>query len=194
MVRLIAIMRKLLNRFARRRLLRRPNVAISPSARVNCLRIRMKDGGSLAVGQFSIVDAMLIHDREGAGIRIGDRTFIGNSTIVSAEAVEIGDDVLISWGCTIVDHDSHALAWSARSRDVEMWYRGDKDWSGVRKAPVRIGDKAWIGLNAIILRGVTIGEGAVVGAGSVVTENVPPWTLAAGNPARIIRELDDDER
>jgi acetyltransferase-like isoleucine patch superfamily enzyme len=187
-------MRKLLNRIARRRLSRESGVAISPSARVNCLRIRMKDGGSLAVGQFSIVDAMLIHDREGAAIRIGDRTFIGDSTIVSAEAVTIGNDVLISWGCTIVDHDSHALAWSARSRDVEMWYRDDKDWSGVRRAPVRIGNKAWIGFNAIILKGVTIGEGAVVAAGSVVTGDVSPWTVVAGNPAKPIRQIDPHER
>jgi acetyltransferase-like isoleucine patch superfamily enzyme len=55
--------------------------------------------------------------------------------------------------------------------------------------PVRIGDKSWIGLNVIILKGVEIGEGAVVAAGSVVTKNIPPWTIAAGNPARVIREI-----
>ena len=54
--------------------------------------------------------------------------------------------------------------------------------------------KVWIGFNAIILKGVTIGEGAVVGAGSVVTKDVLPWTVVAGNPARLIREISENER
>ena len=60
--------------------------------------------------------------------------------------------------------------------------------------PVRIGDKAWLGLRVIILKGVEIGEGAVVAAGSVVTKDVPSWTIAAGNPAKVIREIPIEER
>ena len=56
-------------------------------------------------------------------------------------------------------------------------------------APIRIADKAWLGMNVTVLKGVTIGEGAVVAAGSIVTKDVPPWTLVAGNPARVIKEL-----
>jgi len=66
--------------------------------------------------------------------------------------------------------------------------------STVATAPVKISNKAWIGVRAIVLKGVTIGEGAVVGAGSIVTSDVPPWTIVAGNPARIIRPLTDEER
>jgi acetyltransferase-like isoleucine patch superfamily enzyme len=59
---------------------------------------------------------------------------------------------------------------------------------------VDIGDDVWIGCMSIVLRGISLGQGAIVGAGSVVTENVPPWTLVAGNPARPIRELAQHER
>ena len=65
-----------------------------------------------------------------------------------------------------------------------------KDWSVVVSKPIKICDKAWIGLNCIVLKGVTIGEGAVVAAGSVVTKDVPAWTLVGGAPAKVIRSLD----
>ena len=63
-----------------------------------------------------------------------------------------------------------------------------------REKPVLICDDVLIGCMAVILKGVTIGEGAIVGAGSVVTKDVPPWTIVAGNPARVIREIPEDER
>lgn len=71
---------------------------------------------------------------------------------------------------------------------------GYKDWIHVKICPVKICNKVWIGFNSIILKGVTIGEGSIVGAGSVVTKDVPPWTIVAGNPARIIREIPENER
>ena len=100
----------------------------------------------------------------------------------------------MAWGCTIVDHDSHPIRFSDRQNDVSNWYVGVKDWSHVEIEPVVIQDKAWIGLNVVILKGVTIGEGAVVAAASVVTRDVEPWTVVAGNPARPIRQLAADER
>ncbi|GAC1668444.1 MAG: hypothetical protein NVS9B2_11440 [Steroidobacteraceae bacterium] len=60
--------------------------------------------------------------------------------------------------------------------------------------PVRIENRAWLGFNVSLLPGVVIGEGAIIGAGSVVTKSVPAWTIAAGNPARVLRELNADER
>ena len=136
----------------------------------------------------------MLFDRSNAALSVGDRTFIGSSTIVIASRVDVGDDVLIAWGCTIVDHDSHAIRFSQRKRDATEWYAGRKDWSHVEIKPVTIGDKVWIGLNAIILKGVVIGEGSIVAAGSVVTRDVPSWVVVAGNPAQVVRELTPDER
>ena len=141
-----------------------------------------------------MLQAKVLFDCDGASLAVGDRTFVGSSVIVIASHVEIGDDVLVAWGCTIVDHDSHAMKFSDRKDDVARWLDGKKDWGSVEIKPVTIGDKAWIGLNAVILKGVTIGEGAVVAAGSVVTHDVAPYAVVAGNPARVVRELSPDER
>ncbi len=129
-------------------------------------------------------------DRAGARISVGDRCFIGKSNLVSADAIVIEDDVIISWGVTVVDHNSHSLHVSVRADDVECWANGKKDWNGVISNPVCIKKNSWIGFNAVILKGVTIGEGAIVGACSVVTKDVAPFTLVAGNPACFIRHLD----
>ncbi len=147
----------------------------------------------VAIGEGSIVAARLCADRPDCEIVIGQRTYIGRSTIVCAESVTIGDDVLISWGCEIIDHDSHALLWKDRASDVSDWHAGRKDWSKVRCAPVVIGNRAWIGCNALVLKGVRIGDGAVVAAGTVVTRDVPANSLVGGNPARVIRELANDD-
>lgn len=128
-------------------------------------------------------------ERPHATLLVGDRTFIGRSNINIAEKVEVGNDVLISWGVTITDHDSHNTQWIHRTQDVENWLDGKKDWSMVRIEPVAIGDKAWIGFGATVLRGVTIGEGAVVAAKAVVTKPVEPWTVVAGVPAKIVKRL-----
>jgi galactoside O-acetyltransferase len=111
-----------------------------------------------------------------------------------AERVEIGDDVMLSWGVTVVDHNSHSLVARERATDVEQWLRGRKDWTGIKIAPVEIRQRAWLGFNVAVLPGVVIGEGAIVGACAVVTRSVPAWTIVAGNPARVLRELTAEER
>jgi acetyltransferase-like isoleucine patch superfamily enzyme len=166
---------------------------VDGSSIVDPNRITLKKECSLVVERDSQVDGVIICEREQVLIKIGKRTFM-NGTIIAAQEVNIGDDVLISWGVTIVDHNSHSVAFSERARDVQDWRLGKKDWSNVKIAPVNISDKTWIGFNAIILKGVSIGEGAIIGAGSVVTKDVPAWTIAAGNPARIIRAIPEDER
>lgn len=191
-------MRSLINDFrnwwARRSLRRMGVIDIAPQMRAVLFKVMPKDGCRLVIGKGSMVEAAIIFDREGGNVQVGARTFIGASTLVCAKRISVGDDVLIAWGCTVVDHDSHSVSWTKRTKDVENWVAGEKDWSMVNCEPVVIQSKAWIGFNVIILKGVTIGEGAVVGAGSVVTGDVPPYTIVAGNPARIIREIPADER
>ncbi|MBR2335335.1 MAG: acyltransferase [Clostridia bacterium] len=105
-------------------------------------------------------------------LKIGNNVAIGDRTEIHVgEYIEIGDNTLISWDCCIMDRDYHKF-----DGDVEI------------KRPVKIGNKVWIGCNCLIMKGVTIGNGAVIAAGSVVTRDVPDGALVGGNPARIIRE------
>lgn len=109
----------------------------------------------------------------GAVLSVGKGTVVNrNVAIVCHERVSIGEWCLISWDVVISDTNEH-----------------ERPGIGQMVAPVTIGNNTWIGCRAIILRGVTIGEGAVIGAGSVVTSDIPPYTLAAGQPARVIKEL-----
>jgi acetyltransferase-like isoleucine patch superfamily enzyme len=168
-------------------------INIHSSSDFSLNRLRYKDGAIVSIDANSQIPGQILFDRENAKVSIGKRSFI-DGMIVASKEVSIGDDVMISWGTTIVDHNSHAIAFSLRAHDVTEWKKGKKDWSYVACGPVRIADKVWIGFNAIILKGVNIGEGAIVGAGSVVTKDVAPWTIVAGNPAKLIREIPEHER
>jgi maltose O-acetyltransferase len=109
----------------------------------------------------------------GGLLEVGDRTFINYGVDIAAtKLVHIGSDCLIGTHVIILDNDFHGI--TDRERVPEA-------------RPVFIGDRAWIGNRATILPGVTIGEDAVVGAGSVVTSDVPPRSVAVGNPARVIK-------
>jgi galactoside O-acetyltransferase len=152
-------------------------------------RISPTPGCNFSTGQNCIINARISFDREGASFVCGDRCYVGTSHIVCAERIILEDDVVISWGVTIVDHNSHAIEWSERKEDVINWQSGIKNWEDVKVAPVHLGARCWIGFNAIILKGVNIGQGAIVAAGAVVTKDVPPYCIVAGNPARVIRCL-----
>jgi acetyltransferase-like isoleucine patch superfamily enzyme len=156
--------------------------------------VKLRKNCRLIIGHDSIFSATTRFERDGGEIVIGDRCFIGRSNLICYNKITIGDDVIMSWGITVVDHNSHSMITSERSSDVKDWASGFKNWSNVKSLPVNIQDKAWIGFNVIILKGVTIGQGAIVGAGAVVTKDVPAYCVVAGNPARVIRELSPNER
>ena len=102
---------------------------------------------------------------------IGDKTYINPGTMIFARTnVSIGSNCAISWNCEIIDDDFHQIESSCDS-----------------SLPITIEDNVWIGSNSSILKGVTVGEGSVIGSRSVVTKNIPPRSLAVGVPARVIK-------
>lgn len=150
------------------------------------------------IGKNCLLNCNFIFESESGMIKIGDNVHIGEAKLISRESITIGNDVTMAWGITIYDHDSHSIYWEYRKNDNHTCfsdyktYRNNvvnKDWSHVISKPVVISDKVWIGFDVTILKGVTIGEGAVIGAKSVVTKDVPPWTVAAGNPAVTIKTI-----
>lgn len=113
-------------------------------------------------------------------LKIGDRVGMSNVTIVCEQSVEIGDDVLLGGGVQIFDTDFHPL-------DAGLRCSGTAKRNDARTLPVRIGSRVFVGTNAIVGKGVAIGDEAVIAAGSVVVKDVPPREVWGGNPARRIR-------
>lgn len=167
----------------------RTNVEIGKGTSVRWLRLGAR-GGTVRIGAQTIVHCRIAFDGPGLVV-IGSRCYIGASHLVCRTAITIGDDTIISWGVTIADHDSHAIDWSGRQHDVADWSVGHKRWDSVKVAPVHMGNRVWVGFGATILKGVTVGDGAVIAAQSVVTRDVPANVLVAGMPARVIRRVND---
>lgn len=163
-------------------------------------RFRIRDRrNTIRIGRDTMVGCHFIFESGAGEIAIGERCFINSGTrIISRSAVEIGNEVIIAWDCTIYDHNSHSLNWRERAEDITQQlsdFRASRDfiqnknWGNVLCRPIKIRDKAWIGFGSAILNGVTIGEGAVVGACTVVREDVEPWTVVVGNPAQVVKKL-----
>jgi acetyltransferase-like isoleucine patch superfamily enzyme len=129
-------------------------------------------------------------------VTLGEYARVHGARIICDSEVFIGDYALISWNVVLMD--THRLSCNAadRRRELEnLSTRTDRALSSEASArPIHIERNVWIGFDACILPGVRIGEGSIVGARSVVSEDVPPFTIVAGNPARIIRELSPEEK
>jgi tetrahydrodipicolinate N-acetyltransferase len=139
--------------------------------------VRVRPGARFAVdGVVSLQRGVRIVVDSGE-LRIGHGTNINGLTkILVAESVRIGSECTLSWDVQILDNDFHAITVDGTTRPS--------------KAPIIIGDRVWVGTRALILKGVEIGAGAVVAAGAVVTRDVPPGTVVAGMPARVVGKVD----
>lgn len=149
----------------------------------------------IEVGAGCLIDGTLVTEAPGSIVQVGSNVSIGGGSLLAAvKQIIVEDDVLIAYECIVTDSDNHNVRYSLRKNDLRDWLAGKHDWNKVQTAPVRICKGAWLGARTIITKGVTVGEGAVCGMGSVVTKDVAPYTIVAGNPARIIKELPPDER
>ena len=135
-------------------------------------------GGRIVVGSCAFWPGVRLECWRGARITVGDGTYFNRGAeIVAAASVTIGRDCAIGRDVIIMDSDQHAMP-------------GERFIA----KPVQIEDRVWIGARSIVLKGVTIGHDSVVGAGSIVTRDIPPLSIAVGQPARVIRAVRPEAR
>jgi acetyltransferase-like isoleucine patch superfamily enzyme len=131
------------------------------------------EGGEIHTENCQFFSGVRLEVGKGAIIRIGNGTYLNRgTTVVAHDRIEIGKHCKIAWDVVIMDTDQHVIP------QMEN-----------RNLPVVIGDDVWIGCRVIILKGVTIGARSVIAAGAVVTKDIPPDSVAAGVPARVIQSL-----
>ncbi|MBM7353841.1 acyltransferase [Lelliottia amnigena] len=152
----------------------------------------------LVIGKDCILKNEIIFEGKLGSVIIGEKTFINKDTkIMSINSIKIGSHVTMSFGVMIYDHDSHSIDYRERQKDINKILDTqnlnndieNKDWSSVNNSPIVIGNNVWIGFQAAILKGVTVGDGAIIAAKAVVTKDVPAWSIVAGNPARVVKEI-----
>jgi acetyltransferase-like isoleucine patch superfamily enzyme len=155
---------------------------------VNC----QQDKSKIFIGENSHIRGDLVVFGSGGLIRLGNECFIGEgSRIWSAEEIVVGNNVLIAHNCNIIDTNSHEIDSEERAEGYRNILKVGfpKEKGNILTAPIYIDDHSWISFNATILKGVRIGKGAIVAANSVVTKDVEPFTMVAGNPAAFIKNL-----
>ena len=147
---------------------------------------------SITIGNNSIVEGELFVFAHAGKIVVGDWCYIGpGSRIWSAENITIGNRVLISHNVNIFDSVTHPLDPVLRHEQfVEIFTRGHPKKIDLQASPLVFEEDAWIGAGATIVRGVRVGARSIIGAGSVVLQDVPSDVWVAGNPARVVRDLD----
>lgn len=164
--------------------------SVGPNA--SCVNLNSKK--NISIGN-SVTILGKLHCAEKGRIEIGDYSRIEFRTeIGAADKIEIGKYVIISHDVYIYDNNNHSidcedrkkLSLSNFSKEQNSWYKSDI-------SKVRIADNVWIGMNSIILKGVSIGEGAIVAAGSVVTKDVPEYSIVAGNPAKVVKNINKEK-
>jgi acetyltransferase-like isoleucine patch superfamily enzyme len=154
-----------------------------------------KEKQRIRIGANSLIRGELLVFHDGH-IQIGEWCYFGeNSRLWSAKRVIIGDRVQVSHGVNIFDNLTHPNNPSERHRQLQaIATTGHPRDVDLKPRTVHIHNDVLVGCNTVILPGVRIGEGSIVGAASVVTHDVLPYCVVAGNPARVIRELQPDER
>ena len=148
---------------------------------------------SITIGDSCDIQCTIISKHNGKVI-IGNNTTIRyNSTIGAINSIDIGNYVIISNNVSIYDNNNHPTSPKLRKEmSLSGFYSEKWDWINSVSSSIVIKDNVWIGEKSMILKGVTIGEGSIIAAGSVVSKDVPPYVIVAGNPARVVKELMND--
>lgn len=146
---------------------------------------------NIVLGNFCHIKGELLLFGHGGKIEMGDYCYLGfNSRIWSAKQINIGNRVLIAHNCNIFDNDTHPLDPELRHKQFkDIITSGQPHDIDLKEEEIIIEDDVLIGANSTILKGVALGKACIIGAGSVVTKDVPPYTVVVGNPARIVRQL-----
>jgi acetyltransferase-like isoleucine patch superfamily enzyme len=176
------------------------NVSIANTAYVETtfsflfFRSERDDGAAIGDGASIYKGTMFDVGREGR-VALGDYSLLHGARVICDAEIVVADYVFVSWNVVLMDSYRVPFDPAAR-RDVirrAAAARPHRIEGTVAARPVHIGRAAWIGFDSCVLPGVTVGEGAVVGARSVVAADVEPFTIVAGNPARLLRRLTDEE-
>lgn len=158
-------------------------------------RSRMQPAVSMGEGSSAYLGTMFDVGETGR-VRVGRYALLNGARIICDGRVEIGDYALISWNVVIMDSYRVPVDPVLRRRQLRFGSppnaeRGDYD---VLHRPVILEANVWVGFDSCILPGVTIGEGSIVGARSVVVGDIPPLCIAAGNPAKPVRSVREEDR
>lgn len=138
---------------------------------------------TLRIGSRTVLRGIIRCETPGQ-VEIGDDVYVGDGVIVySRNSIRIGARTMIAHGVQIFDNDAHPANAAERFDDYRRLLEGRERIALIPSAPVVLGEDCWLGMNAIILKGVHIGARSIVAAGAVVSKDVPPDTVVAGNPA-----------
>lgn len=156
------------------------------------------DPSRITIGANSCVMSDMILFPQGGKISVGQRSFIGpNSKVWSAASVTIGNYVLVAHGVSIFDNVSHSVNWRERREEIDQilpHMRLVAHQFDLKAGPLIIEDDVWIGFGASIIGSVRIGRGAIIGAGTMVTKDVEPFSLVVGNPMRVVKTLGPENK
>jgi acetyltransferase-like isoleucine patch superfamily enzyme len=156
--------------------------------------LRNKKPGAVVVGKHvSCYAGCSFALGENGRCTIGDFTLLNGALLMAEDKIDIGSHCLVSWNVGIADSDFHPLEPAQRLVDAQAlapFFKDRPSRPKLESAAVKICDNVWIGMNAVILKGVTIGENSVVAAGSVVTKSVAPNAVVAGNPAVVVKQFE----
>lgn len=164
------------------------NVSFGPNAK--CVN-NTKNINNIRIGNNSYINGTIYTVGNGK-ISIGHHFYIGpNSMIGSANDINIGNYVIISNDVKIYDNNNHPTSSKKREEMLESGFHNDNwSWIHAENSPIIIEDSVWVGQYVTILKGVRVGKGSIVATRAVVTKDVPPYSIVAGNPAKVVKHIE----